>query len=283
MMKVKNTVILFILFLFVLSGCGNNKQNTNDVVGENGTDVGTKIEGETPPQAEVIDLNKETNQEDQDSNKNDDPVVEPTAYYVNDKYYIKPINKDDDEKVVLLTFDDSPAGDSTQAILDLLDKYNAKAIWFINGYYADKNRDLLKEIHDKGHIIGNHTWWHENFKKLDAEKTREEIVSINDLVEEVTGVRPTYFRAPFGVYTDEAKKVIKEENMQYMNWTWGSLDWELKNSEDIEKNVIDHIHNGANILFHDKRITAEALENILKTLTEEGYTFVLPTEVRIQE
>lgn len=280
-MKAVKIVLLFAALLMILSACGTKKidedsqtnQNSNEMITESNQDQDPVLE-ETPDQAEEPEENP------QDEIVNDETTL---AYFVNEKYYIKPVNEEDEEKIVLLTFDDSPAGDSTQSILDTLDKYNAKAIWFINGYYADKNKELLKEIYNRGHIIGNHTWWHENLKKLSPEKTREEIVSINNLVEEVTGVRPTYFRAPFGVYSDDAKKVLKEENMQYMNWTWGSLDWELKTSEEIENNVIDHIHNGANILFHDKRITSEALEKILQTLSEEGYKFVLPTEVRIQD
>ncbi len=281
-MITKKMMVLIILFLLLLTGCGSTQNADDKRADQNINIVEINDRNQTLSQNEAED-NQESDQLEQNNTEDKGQAEQAGAYYVNEKYYIKPINKDDDEKVVLLTFDDSPAGDSTQAILDLLDKYNAKAVWYINGYYADKNRELLKDIHNKGHIIGNHTWWHENLKKLDPEKTRQEIVSINDLVEEVTGVRPTYFRAPFGVYSDEAKKVLKEENMQYMNWTWGSLDWELKTAEEIEKNVIDHVHNGANILFHDKRITADALENILQALTEEDYKFVLPTEVRIQD
>lgn len=284
-MRAQKILIVLLSIFVLLTACGTNTDSDNK--------QGSPVNTNDPNQA-AIDINQQsttdeksnseqTTEEPKTEEQQIEAVEENPQYYVNEKYFIKPVNSDDKSKVVLLTFDDSPAGDSTRSILDTLDKYDAKAIWFINGYYADKNRELLKDIHNRGHIIGNHTWWHENLSKIDAETTRTEIVSINDLVEEVIGVRPVYFRAPFGVYSDEAKKVLQEENMQYMNWTWGSLDWELKTAEEIEKNVIDNIHSGANILFHDKRITAEALENILKALTDEGYTFVLPTEVRVQD
>lgn len=284
-MKSKIMLVIAMSLLFIITGCGS-KEDANESTPPIIEVPFEPEQEETNTQEQSGEISTEEgsipSEESPDDQVGEQPVPE-VQYYVNDKYYIKPVNEDDNQKVVLLTIDDSPAGDSTYEILEILDKYNAKAIWFVNGYYANRNRDLLKEIHDKGHLIGNHTWWHKNLKELDAETTREEIVSINDLVEEVTGVRPTYFRAPFGVYTDEAKKVLKEENMQYMNWTWGSLDWELDTSEAIAKNVIENIHKGANILFHDKRITAEALDTILKTLQEAGYTFVLPTEVRVQE
>lgn len=281
--KITFTLVIFLLLFTV--GCGSQEEAKEDTPPIVDIPI-SPVEEQTSPENE---MGEEISEEEKSAN--DEQVDEPSAsdskpqpqYYVNDKFFIKPVNEEDDHKVVLLTFDDSPAGDTTYEILDILDKYNAKAIWFVNGYYANRNRDLLKEIHDRGHLIGNHTWWHKNLKKLDADTTREEIVSINDLVEEVTGVRPSYFRAPYGVYSNEAKKILKEENMQFMNWTWGSLDWELETAEEIAKNVIDNIHKGANILFHDKRITAEALDTILHHLQEQGYSFVLPTEVRVQD
>lgn len=221
--------------------------------------------------------------EETDQTATPEPPKSEKGYYVDDKSAIHAVQTDEKEKIVLLTFDDSPSGKSTPKILDLLDKYKAKAIWFVNGYYAEKHPELLKEIQKRGHLIGNHTWWHENLKKLPPEKTKEEIVSLNDFVEKVTGTRPVYFRPPFGVNSDAAYKVLKEEKMQSMNWTWGSLDWEYKKAADIEKNVITHVRSGTNILFHDKEITSQALEGILKKLTEEGYHFVLPTEVKVKE
>lgn len=278
-------LVIAMALLLIMTGCGSKEETKEDASQVIDLPI-SPVQEEKAIENQDGDSSTEENSTSNEEQSGDSAVEETEPeiqYYVNDKYFIKPVNDEDNNKVVLLTFDDSPAGDSTYEILDILDKYNAKAIWFVNGYYADRNQELLKEIHDRGHLIGNHTWWHKNLKELDAETTREEIVSINDLVEEVTGVRPSYFRAPYGVYTSEAKKVLKEENMQYMNWTWGSLDWELETAEEIAKNVIENIHKGANILFHDKRITAEALDSILQKLQEEGYSFVLPTEVRVQD
>lgn len=289
----KLIVFYLLILLFFLTSCGEKSQNSN---------VDDQLEEKSNQAVEIDDTGQNLNEVDgtsikKDQMKKEEPVVEENpkveendveekkdAYYVDAKNFIRPVAETgQEEKIVLLTIDDAPAGESTTTILDILDKYNAKAIWFVNGYYADKNRELLKEIHERGHLIGNHTWWHKKLTTLNPQETREEIVSINDLVEEVTGVRPTYFRAPFGVNSETAYEVLKNEKMQAMNWTWGSLDWELKKPEEIEKNVIEHVHNGANILFHDKEITAEALDNILKALSDKGYHFVLPTEVHIKE
>ncbi|MDQ0168157.1 polysaccharide deacetylase family protein, partial [Bacillus horti] len=85
--------------------------------------------------------------------------------------------------------------------------------------------------------------------------------------------------APFGQNSDVSLEIIREEGMQTMNWSNGSLDWELKQPEEIVEQVLSNMKNGDNILFHDKTITAEALEPILKELKAQGYKFVVPTEV----
>lgn len=111
---------------------------------------------------------------------------------------------------------------------------------------------------------------------------REEIVRLNDFLEEHLGERPKYFRPPFGQNSDVSHEIIKEEGMQTMNWSNGSLDWQHKTSEAIVEQVVSNVKNGDNILFHDKQITADALDEILTKLSEQGYEFVLPTEVIIE-
>lgn len=250
-------------------------------------DVKEVVITEEPP-----NVNNEVNagnETDNDANNENTQVEKEKAevkYYINQNYFIKPVNEQESNKVVLLTFDDAPQGDHTLEILDILDKYNAKAIFFINGHYAVKHEDLVKEIYNRGHVIGNHTWWHENLKELSPEKTVEEIVSVNDLVEELTGERPKYFRPPFGAMSDNAKVVLNEENMQSMNWSLGSLDWEYtkpEQSQQVVDQVLNNLLPGSNILMHDKEVTALALDKMLQEIQAQGYSFVLPTEHTVIE
>lgn len=274
-------VLPMLFFIIFLSGCTNDQVTPDE----------PKPPIEQPQPDDNIDNNERSNppeEDNQDSdnedldNKDDYELTTEIKYYVNNNYYIKPVNPDDPTKVALLTFDDAPQGKFTTEILDILDKYEIKAIFFVNGHYAVKNKDLLKEIYERGHIIGNHTWWHENLKKIDKEKTMEEIIEVNNLVEEVTGERPAYFRPPFGIMSDYAKEVVAKEQMQRMNWSLGSLDWEYPNPEESKKvveQVINNIQSGSNILMHDKEVTALALDEILSTLLKQGFSFILPTEV----
>lgn len=238
----------------------------------------------------------ESNQESTTDSEEQETQFPDKRYAVNPKTYrIEPFVEDEktpdkehqeaekQERIVLLTFDDTPTGDATYDILDLLDQYGAKAIFFVNGHYAERNVDTLHEIKDRGHLIGNHTWWHLHLRKESPETVRDEIVRLNDFIEEELGERPVYFRPPFGQNSDVSLEIIREEGMQTMNWSNGSLDWELKSPEAVVEQVLSNIKSGDNILFHDKRITAEALEPILKELSEQGYKFVLPTEVIVPE
>jgi peptidoglycan/xylan/chitin deacetylase (PgdA/CDA1 family) len=227
------------------------------------------------------------NQDKEDSNSPDLSKSQDAAkYYVDSVYRIRPVEQADSKQIALLTFDDTPYGETTYEILDLLDAYNAKAIFFINGHLADKRKDVLKDIVARGHVLGNHTWWHEDLRKMTPEKASEEIVSVSDLIEEITGERPIYFRPPYGINSDVSLSIVHEQGMQSMNWSVGSEDWVYTKPEQADKiiaSVMKQMHPGANILFHDKSVTVKALDPILKKLSEEGYRFVLPTEVEIKK
>ncbi len=285
-------VLIFMSLLLAITGCTNqNEEIINPPVSNVEDEYSTNTEN-TEPKESIPNSDNSLNEDHQNNETDNQQKItveeeQKPAYYVNkNNYLIKPVNPDDDKKVVLLTFDDAPQGKVTMDILDILDKYDAKAIFFINGHYAVKDKELLKEIYNRGHIIGNHTWWHENLKKITIEKTKSEIIDVDDFVEEALGIRPIYFRPPFGVMSDTAKEIITAEGMQSMNWSLGSLDWEYTKPEQaplVVEQVVNNIHAGANILMHDKEVTSLALEQILATLQEKGYSFVLPTEVILSD
>ncbi|MFM1652752.1 polysaccharide deacetylase family protein [Brevibacillus sp. B_LB10_24] len=197
------------------------------------------------------------------------------------------------KKIALLTIDDGPSGESTRQLLEVLDRHQAKAIWFVNGnQLAFKNGDgtitfkpkkaaLLQDIKQRGHLIGNHTWHHQNLRKLPAESQREEIISTNAVISQLTGDTPRYFRPPYGADTDDSRNICREEGMASLNWSVGSLDWDARvyqRPRGIARQVFGSIHPGATILFHDRMRTARELDDILTGLEHAGYQFVLPTK-----
>lgn len=189
-----------------------------------------------------------------------------------------------DEQPVLLTFDDAPDEEGSSYSLEIaktLQEKGHKAIFFVNGMYLknDFGKDQIKQIYDLGFEIGNHTTNHPYLSTLDYEQTKEEIVETNDLIEEITGKRPRFFRPPFGDMGEFGQQVADEENMVSMNWTYG-YDWEPEYQEasaltDITLNT-EFLYSGANILMHDRPWTAEAISDIADGLVEKGYTIIDP-------
>lgn len=288
MMKTILNLCFVLLLSFVLISCTSPNENSTNEEPSPLPAINEETEDSTEPVNDSLDhgLPSAENQIEPHLAVEDEPFqrfrVDPKTYMIH------PVDdtedaKSSDKKYVLLTFDDTPTAKATSQILDTLDQYKAKALFFVNGHYAEPHLELLKEIKARGHLIGNHTWWHIYIRKESEEKVREEIVGLNDFLEKHLGERPKYFRPPFGQNSEVSLRILKEEGMQSMNWSNGSLDWELKDPKEITKQVLSNIKNGDNILFHDKQSTADALGNILKALQEEGYHFVLPTEVVLPE
>ncbi|WP_239614099.1 polysaccharide deacetylase family protein [Cohnella mopanensis] len=216
-----------------------------------------------------------------------EPTEVAKTYRMNKNYFIVPIDKEKtDNKVVLLTFDDGPKDHITlDPILDTLDKHNAKAIFFVNGYRVKANPDLLKVIDERNQVIGNHSWDHISLKKENEAKIKDQIESVQTIVKEVTGKTPVFFRPPFGAGNDAVRKITKDNGMLFMTWSNGSLDWDMnKTAEDkrpqaVIDNVMEQLHPGSNILMHELPWTAKTLDNLLTQLEEKGYSFVDPNAI----
>ncbi|MDR6722176.1 peptidoglycan/xylan/chitin deacetylase (PgdA/CDA1 family) [Paenibacillus amylolyticus] len=210
----------------------------------------------------------------------------PKMYHMNENYFIKPNDDSLEKKVVLLTFDDGPKEeDMINQLIDTLDKHDAKAIFFVNGYRVQNNPDLLKLIHERGQIIGNHAWDHEDLKKMSNADAVRQVESVQDIVKETIGITPQFFRPPFGSGNDALKAVVDKNDMLYMTWSNGSLDWDksVKDRPDkVIQNVLDQLNPGSNILMHELPWTVEALDELLIKLKEKGYSFVDPRSIELK-
>jgi len=213
---------------------------------------------------------------------------EPVPLYrMNAVYDIVPVDSEKtDKRVALLTFDDGPkSADTLGPMLDILDKHGAKAIFFVNGYRVEKNPDLLKEIYDRGHAVGNHSWDHIPLGKEKPETVRDQIGRVQDIVKELTGEAPRFFRPPHASGSDDVRRIAREFGLLYMTWSNGSLDWDLGKVKEEDRpqavidNVLKQLRPGSNILMHELPWTAEALARLLAAILDEGYRFVDPREI----
>lgn len=215
------------------------------------------------------------------------PVKEKVEINNTEKYkiikegVITPENKANKKKTILLTVDDGPSI-RTKEMLAILNKHNAKAIFFINGMHDKNNIGVIKEINDEGFAIGNHTWSHLNLKReKDAKIIEKEITRNTDLITKITGAPPRFFRPPYGESSRYVKSLIKDNGMIFMNWSGATKDWEKSTIEKdvFVNNVMKDLHKGEIILIHEHPWSVANLDALLTDLESKGYTFVDPKDI----
>lgn len=291
MRKLKWMAYIAFAAVLLLGACGEGKAG----------DSGDSDEGETIPaggQTETGTEDGETGDPegneagtdaDEEEAAPEEEETEPAGplYELNEATWaFSPIG-DAEPKAALLTFDDAPDKHALELAKTLSEK-DAPAIFFVNGHFLDTDagKEMLKEIHDMGFPIGNHTMTHADLKGLTEEQQREEILGVNEIVESVIGEKPRFFRAPFGSNTDFSRHLAEEEGMLIMNWTYG-YDWEKQYMDaqalaDIMVNT-EYLNNGANLLMHDREWTAAALPQIIDGLRGKGYTLIDPATIKLPE
>ncbi len=179
------------------------------------------------------------------------------------------------DKVVALSFDAAWGNEDTEELIAILEKYSVKTTFFVVGDWVEKYPESVKALSDAGHEIMNHSNNHAHFSKLCEQEIMDDINSANDKIEEITGVRPTLFRAPYGEYDDHVIKTVRDMGMNTIQWDVDSLDWKDLSASEITSRVTSKIQSGSIVLFHNAaKNTPEALPSILEFLISEGYAVV---------
>jgi peptidoglycan/xylan/chitin deacetylase (PgdA/CDA1 family) len=184
---------------------------------------------------------------------------------------------------VMLTFDDGPSDPFTGQILDILRKTHVKATFFICGASAERYPDLVRRIQAEGHEIGNHTYSHPYLCLKTRACIAGEIDRTQDILEKITGRRPSLFRPPFGVKWFSLWGILKERSLTMVLWSVRGYDGQL-DSRGITKLTLEQIHPGAIIVLHDgfeakepalvdRSATVRALPAIIEGIKKAGYTF----------
>lgn len=185
------------------------------------------------------------------------------------------------DKYVALTFDDGPDPDVTPRILETLEQYDAKATFFMLGIQAEYYPKQAAMVADKGHEIANHSNSHADLSTLSTDQIAKEIAETNTKIEQATGKKPTLFRPPYGSYNDEVRQVADQHGLSIILWSVDSLDWKSRNENAIYSTIMEDVEVGSNILMHDIHpTTADALPEVLKSLSEQGYSFVTVSELQ---
>lgn len=182
---------------------------------------------------------------------------------------------EDEEKVIALTFDAAWGADKTRGIIDILNEYDADATFFLVGFWMDKYPEEVKAIAEAGLEIGNHSENHLNMPRLNDSTMRAEITSVNEQVEELSGIVPTYFRAPYGDYSDRLLTAVEELGMVGVQWSIDTLDWKGLSAKEIVERVVPKAKSGDIVLFHNNSDhVLDALPLVLMGLKNKGFSFV---------
>lgn len=181
-----------------------------------------------------------------------------------------------DRKIVALTFDDGPGYNSTQRILDTLDKYKIKATFFTLGQKVEENPEMLKEIYKRGHEVGNHSYDHPDLTTLTHDDMMTQITSTNKLIETSTKKRTTYLRPPYGAYNADIELSC---GMEIILWNVDSNDWRFRDGPQTTNYIMQNLAQQSVILYHDiYETSADSVEQVIPLLLDQGYEFVTISE-----
>ena len=216
-------------------------------------------------------------------------LTEDTQPVVNEEYRIYTANTGDD-KVIALTFDDGPWPETTEAILDILDQYDAKATFFTIGNQIADHTSTVKRAHDAGHQICTHTWDHAagsgqgvNLTYMSAEEQINEVQKGIEAIKSVIGTEPSHImRAPGGNFHGDIVWTLEPYITAEIGWDVDTEDWRRPGADTIAQRILK-AQPGDVVLMHDgggsRSQTVEALKQALPALKEQGYRFVTVDEL----
>ena len=189
-------------------------------------------------------------------------------------YFLRSVNRLDND-FVLLTFDDGPDPIKTPLILDILAKHNITAIFFMVGDRAEKDPKLVQRVVTEGHLIGNHSYAHNNFMSLfTTRKLRAEIQKGQKVLEQLSQRKILFFRPPIGYTNPTYARVLKEFKLTNFGWSLRSYDSVYTAPEKLLERLNSKVKNGDIVLLHDNlQVTLEALEQFITTSKANGIKF----------
>ena len=181
--------------------------------------------------------------------------------------------------IAYLTFDDGPSTTITPQILDILKEKEVKATFFVIGSYAKSHPELVKRAYDEGHTIGLHSYTHKKSMFNSLQAFKEEVDKTYDVVYDIIGEAPKYFRIPYGTKIGKTfKDYLNEKGLSVIGWNCESYDSRTYTTkpEQLVQAVKDTMgtKKEVTVIMHDtygKQKTADALPNIIEHFNEVNY------------
>lgn len=201
-------------------------------------------------------------------------AVKPVVEY---KHY-----RNEQDKVVALTFDDGPSKTYTPKVLAILNKYKVKATFFELGSEVKKYPNISKQVVDSGSQVALHSQNHVRLAYTPVNKINKEIEHGIKTIKKATGVQPTFMRPPYGSVDGTVFDALAQHKLGIGLWSIDTVDWSRPGKKYIIKRAVDNAYPGAVILMHDgggnRQDTLDALPHIIKAYQKAGYRFVTMDE-----
>lgn len=179
---------------------------------------------------------------------------------------------------VALTFDDGPNPYYTPQILAILQRYEVKATFFCIGRQVARYPNLVRQEYNNGNLVGNHSWSHPNLALLSATEIESQIKLTSDAIQQATGVRPAFFRPPYGVVNARVLERVNLLGLTTIIWNDEARDWAMPGTSAIVSRILRLAGDGAIILMHDgggdRSQTLAALPTIISALRASGFKLV---------
>ena len=199
------------------------------------------------------------------------------SYYVNSNFFMRVLcSGQTNEKHIAISFDDGPVYEYTPHILQVLRENNVPAAFFCIGHRMVEHGELLKQVHDEGHIIGNHSFSHTPmFDLMPAKQMLHDVKKTDMAMKETIGMQPKLFRPPYGVTTPAMKKVMQRGGYAAIGWSIRSYDTMARDPKKLLNKLTRLLKPGAIILLHDTmQVTLSILPQFIQAARNEGYEFV---------
>ncbi|MEI4802734.1 polysaccharide deacetylase family protein [Bacillus sp. FJAT-51639] len=176
------------------------------------------------------------------------------------------------KKMVALTINVAWGNEYLSRMLEILQKHNVKATFFLEGRWVKENLRFAKMIADADQEVGNHSYTHPDMRTLSVHAIHEQLQKTNQVIEAATNQKVRWFAPPSGSFRDDVVHTAAKMHMGTIMWTVDTIDWKHPEPHVLLQRVLSKVHPGAIILMHPTSSSAESLDTLISKLKEKGYT-----------